>query len=90
MKILSQTPWLTVKHVNQGLEKINYLKTAIRGKCDFTEARQFNLMFKTNVGPIDDGTSFAYLRPETAQQIFTNLKTLLIHLRKHYLLALHK
>ena len=30
MKILSQTPWLTVKHVNQGLHKINYLKTAIR------------------------------------------------------------
>ena len=45
-----------------------------KGKCDFTEARQFNLMFKTNVGPIDDGTSFAYLRPETAQQIFTNFK----------------
>ena len=45
-----------------------------KGKCDFTEARQVNLMFKTNVGPIDDGTSFAYLRPETAQQIFTNFK----------------
>ena len=45
-----------------------------KGKCDFTEARQFNLMFKTNVGPIDDGSSFAYLRPETAQQIFINFK----------------
>jgi glycyl-tRNA synthetase len=31
-------------------------------------------MFKTNVGPISDGSSFAYLRPETAQQIFTNFK----------------
>jgi glycyl-tRNA synthetase len=41
---------------------------------DLTEPRQFNLMFKTNVGPIDDGSSFAYLRPETAQQIFTNFK----------------
>lgn len=41
---------------------------------DLTEPRQFNLMFKTNIGPIDDGTSFAYLRPETAQQIFTNFK----------------
>ena len=41
---------------------------------DLTEPRQFNLMFKTNVGPVDDGTSFAYLRPETAQQIFTNFK----------------
>tara|TARA_B110000014_G_C20115090_1_gene588681 strand:- start:1724 stop:2713 length:990 start_codon:yes stop_codon:yes gene_type:complete len=34
-------------------------------------------MFKTNVGPVDDGTSFAYLRPETAQQIFTNFKNVL-------------
>ena len=43
-------------------------------KEDLTEPRQFNLMFKTNVGPIDDGTSFGYLRPETAQSIFTNFK----------------
>ena len=49
-------------------------------KCkqeDLTEPRQFNLMFKTNVGPIDDGNSFAYLRPETAQQIFTNFKNVI-------------
>ena len=44
------------------------------GSTDLTEARPFNLMFKTNMGPIDDGASFAYLRPETAQQIFTNFK----------------
>ena len=43
-------------------------------KEDLTEPRQFNLMFKTSVGPIDDGKTFAYLRPETAQQIFTNFK----------------
>ena len=41
---------------------------------DLTEPRMFNLMFKTNVGPVDDGKNFAYLRPETAQQIFTNFK----------------
>ena len=41
---------------------------------ELTEPRDFNLMFKTNVGPIDDGSSYAYLRPETAQQIFTNFK----------------
>ena len=46
-------------------------------KEDLTEPRQFNLMFKTNVGPIDDGSNFAYLRPETAQQIFTNFKNVL-------------
>ena len=44
------------------------------GSKDLTEPRPFNLMFKTSVGPIDDGKSFAYLRPETAQNIFTNFK----------------
>jgi len=44
------------------------------GSSDLTEPRPFNLMFKTNIGPIDDGSSFAYLRPETAQQIFVNFK----------------
>jgi len=44
------------------------------GSEDLTDPRPFNLMFKTNVGPISDGSSFAYLRPETAQQIFTNFK----------------
>ena len=43
-------------------------------KEDLTEPRQFNLMFKTNVGPVENDESFAYLRPETAQQIFTNFK----------------
>jgi glycyl-tRNA synthetase len=44
------------------------------GSEDLTDPRPFNLMFKTNVGPVSDGSSFAYLRPETAQQIFTNFK----------------
>ncbi len=44
---------------------------------DLTEARPFNLMFKTAIGPVDDGTSFAYLRPETAQQIFINFKNII-------------
>jgi len=44
---------------------------------DLTEPRMFNLMFKTNLGPVDDGKSFAYLRPETAQQIFTNFKNVI-------------
>ena len=43
---------------------------------DLTEPRDFNLMFKTNVGPIDDGSNYAYLRPETAQQIFINFKNI--------------
>ncbi len=44
------------------------------GSKDLTDPRPFNLMFKTQVGPVDDGSSFAYLRPETAQAIFTNFK----------------
>jgi glycyl-tRNA synthetase len=40
----------------------------------FGEARAFNMMFKTNVGPVQDDNSISYLRPETAQGIFTNYK----------------
>ena len=40
----------------------------------FGEPKQFNMMFKTNVGPIADENSISYLRPETAQGIFTNFK----------------
>ncbi|MBP7807054.1 glycine--tRNA ligase [Candidatus Saccharibacteria bacterium] len=40
----------------------------------FSAARQFNMMFKTNVGPVEDESSISYLRPETAQGIFTNFK----------------
>jgi glycyl-tRNA synthetase len=41
---------------------------------ELTEARQFNLMFKTQVGATEGGSSEAYLRPETAQSIFVNFK----------------
>jgi glycyl-tRNA synthetase len=41
-------------------------------KKTFTEARQFNLMFKTYVGPVEDAGAVVYLRPETAQGIFVN------------------
>jgi glycyl-tRNA synthetase len=49
-------------------------------ECDLTEARQFNLMFKTTVGATsadDDYLATAYLRPETAQGIFINFKNVL-------------
>ena len=42
------------------------------GKKDWTEPRQFNLMFKTAIGPIEDSGEVTYLRPETAQGIFVN------------------
>jgi len=43
----------------------------------FGEPKQFNMMFKTNVGPVADDASISYLRPETAQGIFTNYKNVL-------------
>ena len=47
------------------------------GSTELTEPRPFNLMFKTHVGPVDDGSSLAYLRPETAQAIFTQFKNVI-------------
>ena len=44
------------------------------GSKNLTNPRPFNLMFKTNIGPVATDDSYAYLRPETAQQIFTNFK----------------
>ena len=43
-------------------------------KDSLTEARKFNLMFKTHVGPVEDDASISYLRPETAQGIYVNFK----------------
>ena len=47
-------------------------------------------MFKTAIGPVDDGSSFAYLRPETCQQIFTNFKNILDSTSRTVPLVLHK
>jgi len=47
------------------------------GPHEFTEARKFNLMFRTNVGPVEDAASVAYLRPETAQAIFVDFLNVL-------------
>ncbi|MBQ9089927.1 MAG: glycine--tRNA ligase [Alphaproteobacteria bacterium] len=44
------------------------------GSTELTEPRMFNLMFKTTVGPIENADNFAYLRPETAQAIFTQFR----------------
>lgn len=46
-------------------------------KCQLTEPRVFNLMFKTFVGALEDASAVAYLRPETAQGIFANFKNVL-------------
>lgn len=44
------------------------------GKSNFTDIRQFNMMFKTHIGVTEDSSSEVYLRPETAQGVFVNFK----------------
>ena len=59
-------------------DKTNLAKCQNCGKeGTLSEPRQFNMMFKTHVGPVDDESSLSYLRPETAQGIFTNYKNVL-------------
>jgi len=58
-------------------DKIDVSKCPNCGKSgSFGEAKMFNMMFRTNIGPIDSVDSIAYLRPETAQGIFTNYKNI--------------
>ena len=52
------------------------------GSKDLTEARPFNLMFKTYVGPVEGDSSVAYLRPETAQGMFVNFLNVLTTMRR--------
>lgn len=62
-------------HARFRADKIDTSKCPSCNKSStFGPARQFNMMFKTNVGPIADESSVSYLRPETAQGIFTNYK----------------
>ncbi len=56
-------------------------KVGDHDKCDLTEPRQFNLMFKTFVGATSGEDNVAYLRPETAQGIFLNYKNVLDTMR---------
>ncbi len=51
------------------------------GSSNWTEVKQFNLMLKTFVGPVEDSASTAYLRPETAGGIFVNFKNVLDTMR---------
>lgn len=57
--------------VGQGKAKLKNQCVQCGGK-EFTESKQFNLMFKTFLGPVEDEVHIVYLRPETAQSMFTN------------------
>lgn len=50
----------------------NQMKCAVSGTCNWTDVRQFNLMFSTKVGSVAEESDTIYLRPETAQGIFVN------------------
>jgi len=63
----------TLKEVTE-IIKENKLKCPKCGTSDFTEARSFNLMFKTHQGVVEETSTAVYLRPETAQGIFVNFK----------------
>ena len=60
-----------LKGVKELIENLN-IKCPISGTSNWTDVRQFNLMFKTNLGSTAENTSDLFLRPETAQGIFVN------------------
>ena len=59
---------------NEMLKVLNCPACGLKGT--FTDARKFNLMFKTFVGPVEDSGAAVYLRPETAQGIFVNFQNI--------------
>jgi glycyl-tRNA synthetase len=71
-------------HARHRLDKLDDPETCptCGSKGTFTEARQFNLMFKTHAGPVEEDAAVAYLRPETAQGMFINFKNVLETSRK--------
>ncbi|OGC79984.1 MAG: glycine--tRNA ligase [candidate division Zixibacteria bacterium RBG_16_43_9] len=83
--------WVTSGHVASFADpmvdckncKMRFRAEEVQGtKCpncggELTEARQFNLMFKTHMGPVEDDASMVYLRPETAQGIYVNFLNVL-------------
>ncbi len=58
------------------------IKDPVSGTTDWTEVRNFNLMFRTFVGPVEDSAAVAWLRPETAQGIFINFLNVVTATRK--------
>ena len=55
----------------------NHIKCPNCGSEDFTDIRQFNMMFKTHIGVTEDSKSVVYMRPETAQGVFVNFKNVM-------------
>ncbi len=66
----------SLKEISQMIDE-NKIPCPKCGKSNFTEARSFNLMFKTHQGVVEDSSALVYLRPETAQGIFVNFKNVI-------------
>ena len=89
--LMHPSVWITSGHVESFADpmvdckdcKMRFRADEVSGnKCpncggELTEARQFNLMFKTHMGPVEDEASVVYLRPETAQGIYVNFLNVL-------------
>ncbi len=75
-KIVSIVSSLIKSQADSGniMQKSEVIDPHTKEVGEWTNVRQFNLMFKTNIGPVDDSSSIAYLRPETAQGIFVNFQ----------------
>jgi glycyl-tRNA synthetase len=74
-ELLSEMESLLSKSDFDGLKLLiekNKIKCSVSGTSNWTEVRQFNLMFSTSVGSVSEDASKIYLRPETAQGIFVN------------------
>lgn len=74
-KLLSEMDGLLANNDFAGLKQLiegRNMKCSVSGTCNWTEVRQFNLMFSTQLGSVAEDASEIYLRPETAQGIFVN------------------
>jgi glycyl-tRNA synthetase len=88
--------WMASGHVSnfedtlvdcKGCKKRFKVENITGKKCpecggELTEPRQFNMMLKTHLGPIEDATSLTYMRPETAQGIFVNFQNVVNSMRR--------
>ena len=74
-KLLADMDALLASSNFEGLKQLidtNKIKCGVSGTCNWTDVRQFNLMFSTQVGSVAEEANEIYLRPETAQGIFVN------------------
>ena len=74
-----------VRRTEEELKDLEQAVAAVRcPECggELTSMRQFNMMFKTHMGPVEDSAAIVYLRPETCQGIFVNFKNILNSTRK--------